>query len=97
MSNLVDVKIHGILGKQLGKSEWKLKVRSVGDAVRGIQCNSKKLYSQLLENDKKNIRYRVLINNKDFLITNLLIVIIITNINILSRLLYDLGHLLFVT
>ena len=67
MSNLVDVKIHGILGKQLGKSEWNLKVRSVGDAVRGIQCNSKKLYSQLLENDKKNIRYRVLINNKDFL------------------------------
>jgi len=67
MSNLVDIKIHGILGKQLGKTNWKLKVRSVGDAVRGIQCNSKKLYSQLLENDKKNIRYRVLINNKDFL------------------------------
>ena len=67
MSNLVNIKIHGILGKQLGRSEWKLKARSVGDAVRGIQCNSKKLYSQLLENDKKNIRYRVLINNEDFL------------------------------
>lgn len=67
MSDLVNIKIHGILGKQLGKSEWKLKARSVGDAVRGIQCNSKKLYSQLLENDKKNIRYRVLINNEDFL------------------------------
>lgn len=67
MSDLVNIKIHGILGKQLGKNEWKLKARSVGDAVRGIQCNSKKLYSQLVENDKKNIRYRVLINNEDFL------------------------------
>ena len=53
MSKLIKVKIHGILGKQLGKTDWKLKARSVGDAVRGIQCNSKKLYAHLLENDKK--------------------------------------------
>jgi len=67
MSKLVKIKIHGILGKQLGKTDWKLKARSVGEAVRGIQCNSKKLYAHLLENDKKNIHYRVLINSKDFL------------------------------
>ena len=58
MRNLTNIKIHGILAEQLGQSEWKLAVKSVGDAVRGIQCNSKKFYSQLLENDKKNIRYR---------------------------------------
>ncbi len=66
MSNLANIKIHGILAEQLGRSEWKLSVKSIGDAVRGIQCNSKKLYQQLLENDKKNIRYRILINEKDF-------------------------------
>ena len=68
MNNLVNIKIHGILGEQLGQSEWKLAVKSVGEAIKGIQCNSKKLYQQLLENDKKNIKYRVLINDKDFAI-----------------------------
>ena len=68
MSNLVNIKIHGILGEQLGQSEWNLAVKSVGEAIKGIQCNSKKLYPQLLENDKKNIKYRVLINDKDFAI-----------------------------
>jgi len=68
MSKLVNIKIHGVLGEQLGQSEWKLKAKNVGEAVRGIQTNSKhKLYKYLQENDKKNIRYRVLINNEDFL------------------------------
>ncbi len=66
MKNLVDIKIHGILGEQLGQTEWKLAVHSVGEAIRGIQCNSKKLYRQLIENDKKNIKYRILINDMDF-------------------------------
>jgi len=67
MSNLVNVKIHGVLADQLGRSEWRLAVNSVGEAVRAIECNSQKLYKQLMENDKKNIKYRVLINEKDFL------------------------------
>lgn len=66
MNKLVNIKLHGILGEQMGQSEWKLGVKSVGDAVRGIQCNTKTFYSQLIENDKKNIRYRVLINEQDF-------------------------------
>lgn len=66
MNKLVNVKLHGILGEQMGQSEWQLAVKNVGDAVRGIQCNTKTFYSQLLENDKKNIRYRVLINDQDF-------------------------------
>ena len=56
MSNLVNIKIHGILANQLGRSDWKLKVNSVGEAVRGIECNTGKLYKQLMENDKKNIK-----------------------------------------
>ena len=67
MSNLVNVKIHGVLADQLGRSEWRLAVNSVGEAVRAIECNSQKLYKQLMENDKKNIKYRILINEKDFL------------------------------
>ena len=67
MSNLVNVKIHGVLADQLGRSEWRLAVNSVGEAVRAIECNSQKLYKQLMENDKKNIKYRVLINEQDFL------------------------------
>jgi len=67
MSNLVNVKIHGVLADQLGRSEWRLAVNSVVEAVRAIECNSQKLYKQLMENDKKNIKYRILINEKDFL------------------------------
>ncbi len=67
MSSLVDIKVHGILAEQLKDSEWKLSAKSVGEAIRGIQCNCKNFYKQLIENDKKNIRYRVLINNEDFI------------------------------
>ena len=65
--NATEINLHGILGEQIGKSQWKLCVDSVGDAMRGIQANTKKLYQQLAENDKSNIKYRVLINKKDFL------------------------------
>ena len=67
MSNLVNIKLHGILGKQLGRSEWKLNVKSVGEGIRGIEANTKKLYKQLMDNDKKSIKYRVIINDNDFL------------------------------
>ena len=66
MSNLVNIKVHGVLAEQLGQSEWNLAAKNVSQAVRGVECNSKKLYKSLLENDKKNIKYRVLINKKDF-------------------------------
>ena len=68
MSNLVNIKVHGVLAEQLGQSEWNLAAKNVGQAVRGVECNSKKLYKSLLKNDKKNIKYRVLINKKDFAI-----------------------------
>ncbi len=67
MSNLTKIKIHGVLAEQLGQSEWKLAVNSVGEAISGIQANSKKLYQSLIRNDQKNIKYRVLINQRDLL------------------------------
>ena len=66
MTNLVNVKVHGILAEQLGREEWNLSVNSVSDAVRGIEANCKNFYKRLWENDRKNIKYRVLINKKDF-------------------------------
>ena len=66
MSNLVNIKFHGVLGEQIGRSDWKLAARSVGEAISGVESNTKKLYKSLLENDKKNIKYRVLINDNDF-------------------------------
>jgi len=64
---LVEIKLHGVLAKQVGKEVWNLAVSSVGEAVRALESQSKKLYKNLIKNDKKNIKYRVLINEKDFL------------------------------
>jgi len=64
--NKVKVKLHGILGEQMKQSEWSFVVQNVGEAIRGIQATCKSFYPALLKNDKKNIKYRVLINGKDF-------------------------------
>ena len=62
-----NITLHGVLAEQMGRSNWQLAIESVGEAIRGIQANTKKLYQQLIDNDKKNIKYRVLINKRDFL------------------------------
>tara|TARA_Y100000034_G_C6883815_1_gene405473 strand:- start:917 stop:1687 length:771 start_codon:yes stop_codon:yes gene_type:complete len=68
MKKLTSITLHGILAKQIGKNNFNLAVNSVGEAMRGIQANCKNLYKSLIENDEKNIKYRVLINEKDFLV-----------------------------
>tara|TARA_R100001377_G_scaffold82168_1_gene62278 strand:+ start:319 stop:1086 length:768 start_codon:yes stop_codon:yes gene_type:complete len=62
----VKVTLHGILKEQVGRDQWNLVAGNVGEAIRGVQSTSKKLYQSLMENDKKNIKYRVLINGDDF-------------------------------
>jgi len=47
-------------------TEWSLNVQSVGEAMRAIEVNTKKLYRNLYENDKKGIRYCVVINGENF-------------------------------
>ena len=66
MSNLTKITLHGVLAEQMGRAEWNLSVKSVGEAVNALECNTKKFFKQLLDNDKKNIKYRVLINDEDF-------------------------------
>jgi len=68
MKKLTHITLHGILSEQIGRQNFNLAVSSVGEAMRGIQANCKKLYKSLIENDEKNIKYRVLINKKDFLV-----------------------------
>jgi len=62
----VKVNFHGVL-QELGKT-WNLAIHSVGEAVHAINTIKKgRLNKTLLDNDKKGIKYRVLINGRDFL------------------------------
>lgn len=68
MKNLVKITLHGLLGESVGRSDWNLDVKTVGEAIHAIETLSKrKLYKFLFENDKNNVKYRVLINNRDFI------------------------------
>lgn len=65
---MTNIKLHGELGKSVGKTDWRLAVKSVGEAMRAIEMLShRKLYKFLLENDKKGVKYEVLINGREFL------------------------------
>ena len=66
--NKVKITLHGVLAEQVGKSQWNLMARNVREAISGVQTNCKNLYSSLIKNDKKKIKYRVLINGDDFFI-----------------------------
>jgi predicted phage tail protein len=68
MNDKVDITLHGVLAKQMPKNKWKLKVKNVSEAIRGIESNSGKFYNNLLKNDRKHIKYRILINGRDFMI-----------------------------
>ena len=64
MNNLVDITLHGVLGETVGE-KWRLSVKSIAEAMHAIQMNSgHKLYKTLLDNDKRNIKYKVLVNQK---------------------------------
>jgi predicted phage tail protein len=63
---MVEVELHGILAEKVKKTKWNLAVNSVGEAIRAIEANTKILYKTLYELEKDNLKYRVLINKKDF-------------------------------
>lgn len=63
-NKLVNINLHGILGEQVGKT-WNLAVKSISEAMHAIEVLSrKKLYKNLLNNDKNNIRYEVIVNGE---------------------------------
>jgi len=64
--SLTKVKFHGNLGEKLEQKEWKIKVESIAEAMHAIDTMSKrKLSRAILENEKQNIKYRVLVNGKE--------------------------------
>lgn len=61
------IKLHGQLGKFIGRDEWQLKVNSVKEAVHAIEILSgHKLYKYLIEKDKDGVKYQILINGRNF-------------------------------
>lgn len=67
MSNLVKVVLHGELGQKFGE-EWLLSVSSVSEAINAIQnLTDGKFNKFLLQKEKASVKYRILINNEDFL------------------------------
>lgn len=64
MSETVRVRLHGELAKVIGY-EWHLCVSSVGEAMRAIEnISGRKLFKHLLESDKSNIKYEVVVDKK---------------------------------
>jgi predicted phage tail protein len=64
---MTEIKLHGILGEAIGE-KWRLAVKSVSEAIHAIEILSKrKLYKFLMDCDKRNIAFKVLINNKPFI------------------------------
>ena len=54
---LTTIKFHGDLGEKLGRDIWELSVKSVGEAMRAVEQQTKKLYRTLMDHDKQNIKY----------------------------------------
>lgn len=63
MSQLVNISIHGNIWNKMPKKAWNLAVKSCSEAIHAVNILTKNaLFSNLLENDKKNIKYEILIN-----------------------------------
>lgn len=68
MNTLVQIQFHGNIWHGLNKKEYKLAVKSVGEAIHAVNSlNNRCLYPLLLDNDKKGVKYKVLINGRGFL------------------------------
>lgn len=63
-SKIVKIKMHGILAEQI-KPLWNLAVKSVAEAVHAINVLTNNHFNYILnENDKKQIKYHVIVNGK---------------------------------
>tara|TARA_R100000152_G_scaffold15066_2_gene6994 strand:+ start:5730 stop:6389 length:660 start_codon:yes stop_codon:yes gene_type:complete len=61
---LTKITLHGNLGEQVGK-DWELQVESIPEAMHAINVmTNKKLFKTIIENDKQNVKYRVLVDGK---------------------------------
>lgn len=66
--NLVDIVLHGDLGKYMVNRKWNLAVNSVSTAISAINCLTNNKFSDyFIQNNKLYAKYRILINGKDFI------------------------------
>ena len=60
MKNLVNIKLHGALGKGMKKSNWKLAVSSVAEAINAINnLTNDKLKKLLIRASKNDVKYKL--------------------------------------
>jgi len=62
---LVRVVLHGKLAEVAGRKVWLLAARSVGEIIRAIEANTRRVYKFLREEREGLVPYRVLINGAD--------------------------------
>lgn len=60
------INLHGVLGEEVGAS-WRFACNNVSEGIRAVETLSdNKLYKALIENDKKGIKYKIIVNGEDF-------------------------------
>jgi predicted phage tail protein len=65
MKKPVEIKLHGKLGKKTGMKTWNLHVQSVSEALHAInKLSDGKLFRQLGREQKKNQKFKILINDE---------------------------------
>lgn len=61
-NNLVKFKLHGNIWDF--PTDWEFKASTLSQCIKLVEMNTKKLYKTLHDNDKKNIKYEVIINGR---------------------------------
>lgn len=65
MSQLTKITFHGNLAEVLGQKDFELKVDNVAEGLRAVDILSKrKLSKAIVENEKQNIKYKILTDEK---------------------------------
>ena len=65
MSQLTKITFHGNLAEALGQKDFELKVDNVAEGLRAVDIISKrKLSKTIIENEKQNIKYKILTDEK---------------------------------
>ena len=63
--HLVEITLHGKLGKKLVRNTWKLSVSSASEGIHAInKMSGGKLFQLLAKEQKKNQKYKILLNDK---------------------------------
>jgi predicted phage tail protein len=63
--DLATVSVHGFLAKEIQKSQWRLKVKTIAEAFRAINVLTKHKFSKVIEAHNPRVqRYKVVVNGK---------------------------------